>query len=260
MFEGNGKERGAQAFAARLRSPVLTALRRIFGERRCAACSRVFDAGSPEGAASGFCPDCLEQLPRRTGGFCPHCGEPSAWAALPVSDCAHCLKVRPPWQSFFFHGLHQGLLRRMLIDLKFRDRPQAGEALGGLLASHPACAALEADAIVPVPLHRDRLLRRGYNQALEIARPLARHLDLPVLPGLIARARATAPQTGADRALRARNIAGAFAVSGKARGLRILLLDDTMTTGATMAEATRGLLAGGAASVMAAAVSRASLF
>ena len=198
-------------------------------------------------------------MPRKQRGFCPGCGEPAAWPELPPVLCAHCLDEPPLWQDFIFHGPYEGLLRNLLIGLKFRNKPFLGHALGTLLATHPGFAALNADMVIPVPLHPSRLARRGYNQAQEIARPLARHLTLPLMPNLLGRTLPTAPQTSASRNERKKNIRNAFTAREAVRGAHVLLVDDTLTTGATIAAATRTLLASGAGGISVAVVGRTAL-
>ena len=197
-------------------------------------------------------------MPRKQRGFCPGCGEPAAWPELPLAPCAYCLKEPPLWQNFIFHGPHEGLLRKLLITLKFHKQPFLGHALGTLLAMHPELAVMTADAVIPVPLHPSRLTQRGYNQAQEIARPVARHLQLPLAPDLLFRVLATAPQTNFSRNERKNNIRNAFTARKAVRGMRVLLVDDTLTTGATLAAATQALLTSGASSVTVAVVSRTS--
>lgn len=236
----------------------LRGLGALFAERRCLACSRVFESGPDKDNPAGlFCPACRHALRRREKGFCPRCGEAAAWPNLPPAPCGRCFASPPPWQGFLCQGMHEGLLRTLLIRLKFKEEVPLAHALGLLLAAHPALSALSPDAVVPMPLHRARLVFRGFNQAMELARPLARRLGAPLQPGLLVRTRATAPQTGKDRKARMQGMKDAFAGSPAARGKRILLLDDTLTTGATMAEAARALLKAGAARVDVAVVSRA---
>lgn len=223
-------------------------------ERRCPACAAVYANNGPEAAL--FCPVCRPALQRREKGYCPGCGEPAAWPELPLAPCLRCIESPPLWDAFLFHGLHQGLLQHMLLKLKFHGQIVLAHPLGRLLAGHPDLAALPVDCVVPVPLHPSRLARRGYNQALELARPLASRLRLPCEPKLLERVRAAPPQAGASLAVRKRNTRGAFSASSGVKGANILLLDDTVTTGSTLAAATAALLEAGAAGVSAAAVSR----
>jgi ComF family protein len=166
------------------------------------------------------------------------------------------LREPPPWQRLIFYGAHEDLLRKLLLDLKFREQVHLAVSLGKLLAAHPGLSGVTADLVAPLPLHPRRLRQRGYNQALELARPLAAALNLPLLPDLLARGRETIPQTQLDRTVREKNLKGVFVCAEKVQGLHILLVDDTMTTGATMREAAQTLLCAGAASVSAALVSR----
>lgn len=252
-------------FAALLRRGAAGAAT-LFGDRRCAGCAGVFTPG--EGACIRkrdrverlLCRTCLDALPRREKGICPRCGEPAAWPELPPALCGRCMAEAPPWQGFICHGAHEGLLRRLLIRLKFGGEVHLASALGPLLAAHPGLCRFAPGAVVPVPLHRDRLASRGFNQALELARPLARALHVPLAPGMLVRTRATPPQTGRSRAKRMRAMRDAFAGHESARGRRLLLVDDTLTTGATLAASARALLAAGAAGVDVAVVSRTPLY
>jgi ComF family protein len=136
-------------------------------------------------------------------------------------------------------------LDRYVHALKYRGARNLGRAFGLLLAD--AVRGGDVDALVPVPLHARRLRERGYNQATEIARTLGRALGLPVLVGGIARRGRHGPQTGQTAAERVRNVTGAFAVRRNVAGLRIAIVDDVITTGATVNALAAELLAAGAA-------------
>jgi ComF family protein len=150
--------------------------------------------------------------------------------------------------------------RDIILQFKHADRTD----LAGLLCDWVSRAAdellSEADAVVPVPLHRARLLARRYNQAAEIARPLARRHGLAYLPQALERSRRGESQAGKSGSARRRNVAGAFAVPKPQRrrveGRRVLLIDDVLTTGATAEACARALLAAGARRVDLAVVAR----
>jgi ComF family protein len=131
--------------------------------------------------------------------------------------------------------------------------------LGHLMADALARrAAPLPELLIPVPLHVQRLRQRGYNQALELGRPIARRLSLRLEPSAVSRTVATGEQTRLDAASRRRNVRGAFAAEGAlVRGRHVALLDDVITTGATVSELARTLRAAGAARIEAWAVARA---
>lgn len=220
-------------------------LRLLFKERRCPCCAQPFASGSV------FCSSCMAAMPRRSGGFCPVCGELYAGGpSLPNDICPACLERRPPWGKAYFHAAYSGLLRDLVLGLKFGGHLHLARGLAAMLSGHPdLCDAKSAyDFIVPTPLHCARFAERGFNQAGEIARFLGKALDLPICFAL-ERKIATRHQVGLSRRERVKNLRGAFDVVFNVRGCKILLLDDVMTTGATFASATRSLLEAGAALV-----------
>ncbi|NIW86981.1 MAG: ComF family protein [Gammaproteobacteria bacterium] len=151
-------------------------------------------------------------------------------------------------------------MSELVQNLKFRGHLPAAEPLGRLLAMHLAAGgAQRPQIIVPVPLHPHRLRVRGFNQAVEIGRRVGRDLKLALVPGAAWRVRATPPQTGlASRSERRLNVRGAFVASPEVRGLRhVAILDDVLTTGATVSELARVLKRAGVARVEVWAVARA---
>ncbi len=247
----------------------------LLSERRCLACTLPFMPPAegriqqPEGVgallARWLCPTCSTGCERQNAGYCPHCGEAAAWSLLPPSPCGRCLETLPPWVNFIFYGRYEGILRDLLLRLKFANECTLGYLLGMLLGQHPLFENLSVDAIIPIPLHPRRLATRGYNQALELARPLLRRLATPtgktvplLLPQGILRVVHSKPQSGLTRAERFQNTRHIFQGSSSVAGKRILLVDDIFTTGATLITATHALLSAGAAAVSVAVMARTS--
>lgn len=189
---------------------------------------------------------------------CPRCALP---LAIPAPLCASCVKAPAPFTAAWAPFRYGHPLDLLEARFKFRADLAAGRVLADLLAAQALHAGLpRPDLIVPVPLHATRLRERGYNQALELARPLARGLAVPLRHNLLLRTRATDAQTGLDAKARRRNLRGAFALAPGTRvPAHVVLFDDVMTTGATLREGARTLLRAGAARVDAWALARAPL-
>ena len=189
-----------------------------------------------------LCLACAQGLPWNDPA-CGRCGLP---LPEPAPACGQCLRRPPPFAACTAVFRYEAPVDRLLQRLKYGGDLAAGALLSALmleaLKARPAGAP---QALVPVPLHATRLGTRGYNQALELARPLARGLGVPLRPGLLERTRRTAAQTELDAAARRANVRGAFAAPGPVPS-RVALLDDTMTTGATLAACARALRAAGA--------------
>ena len=189
------------------------------------------------GAGRDLCADCAAALPWNHSA-CDRCALP---LPAPAAACGRCLRAPPPVETTRAAFLYAFPLDRLLPRLKFHHGLAAGRLLSRLTAEALAMAP-RPDVLVPVPLHRARLRQRGYDQALELARPLARVLDLPLHDHLLRRRRATAPQSRLDAAARRRNLKGAFEVAAHAPlPAHVALFDDVMTTGATLHAAAKAL-------------------
>jgi ComF family protein len=192
------------------------------------------------------------------GPVCDGCGAPFEYEI--GARCAACLAKPRAFDAARAACLYDEASRDPILKLKHADRLDLAPMLARWLSRAAADLLDEAEAIAPVPLHPMRLLRRRYNQAAEIARPLSRLADLPYLPDVLVRRRATDSQGGKSGSGRRRNVAGAFVVPPsrvrQVQGRRILLVDDVMTTGATLEGCARALKAAGAARVDVAVVAR----
>jgi ComF family protein len=197
--------------------------------------------GSPATPWSG--PSAAWDVP--TGAPAP---DPDGDAALvPEPVCGTCRRTPPPWDWARAAGLYAGALREALHAFKFRGRRVLARPLAELVLEQCRAELPAAiDALVPVPLGRDRERERGFNQAALVAEHLARRLHRPVRPGWLRRIRATPPQSDLGAAERRANVRGAFDASARVAGRALVLVDDVLTTGATAAECARVLKAAGA--------------
>ncbi|RQS66264.1 ComF family protein [Burkholderia sp. Bp8963] len=166
--------------------------------------------------------------------------------------CDACRATPPPYDATLALADYRAPLDELARGLKFHARLALGAEFAGrlerLIADTPVASG-RFDVIAPVPLARGRLAARGYNQAWAIARPLARRLGVRADAALLARVAETAPQSRLDRRARRDNVAAAFTVAGDVAGRHVALVDDVMTSGATLAAAAHVLKAAGAARV-----------
>lgn len=208
--------------------------------------------------AGGFSAEAWSRITFLDGPVCDGCGAPFSYD--PGDRCAACLAKPRAFDAARAACLYDERSRDPILKLKHADRVDLAPMLARWISRAARELIEEADAITPVPLHPLRLLGRRYNQAAEIARPLARMTGTPYLPDALVRRRATETQGGKSGSGRRRNVAGAFEVPAGRRpqveGLRILLIDDVLTTGATAEGCARALKAAGAARVDLAVLAR----
>ncbi|MBL8343499.1 MAG: ComF family protein [Rubrivivax sp.] len=203
-------------------------------------------------SAGLVCPACI-QAHARTRARCQRCGLGSG---QPLAQCGQCLQDPPPcWRTVCALD-YTFPWDRLIGHFKFQHRIDLAAPLAALLAAAlPADLAPAGSAgpllVVPVPLSDGRLAARGFNQAWELARRIARTRGLPADPQALVRVLDTEAQAGLTRAQRQRNLRNAFApaAGGALAGRDVALVDDVMTTGSTAREATAALLRGGARSV-----------
>lgn len=203
------------------------------------------------GRASGddaLCPGCQNDLPRLAAPRCPICATP---LAAPASACGACLRHPPAYDATHAAWRYGYPLDTLIRLLKFGHGPALGRfasadfLAGGMLADAPT----DGTIILPTPLSRQRLRERGFNQALELARGLARRLCLPLDAASLIRARDTPPQSLLPWRARKKNVRHAFACTTDFSGQAVIVVDDVMTTGATLDAIARTLKDHGATHV-----------
>lgn len=226
--------------------PLRLAARRLgslLWPARCLLC------GDPGCDDRDLCAACARVLPWNHAA-CLRCALPLPQASASGSMvCGACLRRPPPVEATHAAFVYGFPVDRLLPRLKFHNGLASGRLLAQLGADRFADAR-RPDAVIAVPLHPARLRARGYDQALELARPLARRLGLPLRDDVLLRTRATAPQSRLDARARRGNLRHAFRVrTGAALPAHVALFDDVMTTGATVHAAAHALRRAGVARV-----------
>jgi ComF family protein len=212
-----------------------------------------------------ICTPCLRSFEAPPYTKCEVCGQslPSfAPAETGTRICPACQQKTFAFACARSFGVYQGALARAIVILKFEEMQPLGDWFARRLAElvRREGAAMHADVVVPVPLHRERLKERGYNQAAMISKPLAKALSLPHTAALLMRTRPRPDKQILSLAERWTSVRGAFATrpGSQVDKLRVLLVDDVVTTGATLDACSRALLDLGAKSVVGLTVARAA--
>ena len=208
-----------------------------------------------------LCWDCQAGVKMVQVPFCGRCGDPVAGAISGPFECAWCRKENPAFDWARSAVRYDGVAKACIRRFKYNAGIWLQEELvGWLMALWKTCpeSVREADIVASVPLYPKRERERGFNQAALLGEGLARRVGIPFRRRLLGRNRATGTQTHLTAAQRVHNVRGVFSVPwpGRVRGARIVLVDDVMTTGATVNECARALKAAGAASVMVLTVAR----
>lgn len=198
-----------------------------------------------------LCAACTLDLPLLPETRCPLCGEQTTYG----ERCGACLKEAPDFSSTTALFRYDFPADRIIHALKYAHQLAVAHWLGELLAQHLADHV--CDLIIPLPLHPERLRQRGFNQSVEIARPISAALKQPLALDALHRVRATPAQAGLPLKERSRNVRGAFECRRDLSDLAILLIDDVMTSGATVSECARVLKLHGASRVDVAVAARA---
>jgi ComF family protein len=219
----------------------------------CLACRK------PVGEPGALCPACWGAIKFIGPPLCDRCGLPFEHAQA-VAVCGACLAHPPAFGRARAVMRYDEASKPLILRFKNADRVHAAPALARWIARAGAEVLEAADLIVPVPLHWRRLFRRRYNQSALLARALARETGIAWSPDALARLKPTPSQGGLSARERRLNVRGAFKVPVRRRplvyGKRVVLVDDVLTTGATLDSAARAVLRGGAAAVNALAIAR----
>ena len=196
-----------------------------------------------------LCAECYAQLPWLPALHCPQCAMPTASGAL----CGGCLSHPPGFDAVFAPFVYAWPLTPLIHQYKYAGNLALAQLLGEALA---ATTKQAADCIIPLPLSPARLRERGFNQAHEIARVVSRATGTRLAAGACRRVRDSAPQATLPWKDRAKNIRGAFVCDADLHGKRVAVIDDVLTTGATLNEFARNLRKAGAIEVQGWVVAR----
>jgi ComF family protein len=236
---------------------ILTGIADLVFPPRCITCDALLEQHGP----LPFCPSCMEGIRYIRSPLCSRCGVPFTAAEGEDHLCGDCITAPRPYAVARSVGRYEETLLTAIDRFKYRGRAGIGLILGGIMADFAGMTwdMKVFERIMPVPLHRKRLRERGFNQAVILAREIAKQFDIPLDFMSLRREVFTQPQVGLGRAERSANIRGAFSARYPERiaGRRILLVDDVYTTGSTLAECSRMLIRAKAESVAVLTLARA---
>jgi ComF family protein len=225
-------------------------LRDLLYPPTCLACdARVQEDG-------GLCPACWSETPFITGAACDLCGVPLPGACDGTAFCDECLTVARPWDEGRAALVYGGKARSLVLSLKHGDRTELARGTGAWLHRRARDLLAPETLLVPVPLHRWRLFKRRYNQAALLSAEIARRAGAVHAPLTLRRHRPTRAQDHRNVADRFENLADAITLDGDVAGRHVALVDDVMTSGATMAACAEALRRGGAARITVLALAR----
>lgn len=205
----------------------------------CLLCASRVDNGK-----SLVCQRCMTDLPWQTGSRCPQCGVAVATDRI----CGHCLQSPPAFDATISVFTYAYPLDAILQQYKYANRLIVAELFGKLLAEALSRAPLP-DVVIPMPLHPHRLKERGFNQSVEMAKVMGRERKLAIDVNLCRRIRLSPPQASLPLKQRIKNMRNAFTCDGRLDGLKVALVDDVMTTGASLNALAEAVKKAGAATV-----------
>ncbi len=228
----------------------------FFAERCCIACKTPYVLKDYLVFTHEYlCPDCLAQMPKKAPLCCKLCGHPLHNEKTQEILCLQCIKSPPPWDALQYFSPYKGLLKVLMVRYKFSKDfsiiPLLSRCLSCAIQTLPSC-----DILITMPRHKKRLGSEGYNQVLELCRPLKKTCQIPLALHSLQRIRHTVPQVGLMAKQRLANPIKSFAAQ-EIKGKKVLLVDDVITTGATLHHACLALRNAGASHVYIALIARA---
>jgi len=216
--------------------------------QNCILCGRFagVDAQLP------LCRNCMSKVKTLPAAVCDKCGRPAG-----VIVCPDCRKYKPHFDKVRAGALYEGAIKEIVHNFKYKGEFYLARYLASLMMVASPAEFLQVDCFVPVPLDRSRQIERGYNQAMLLAQEMRRRTGVPV-KNVLVKARRTEPQTALSGEVRRKNLKGAFKVKGRIEGIKsVVLVDDVITTGATLSECARTLKQAGVEKVFALVAARA---
>lgn len=238
---------------------------------RCILCHQVVSGQAVNGhAVNGpvdICPDCFKALPHNDS-CCKRCALPLAEDVSNPVLCGRCIQKTPAFDYAYSPFRYEDDIINLVHQLKFSEKITYARVFSEillailqekLLLTQEQIINNRPDCLLPVALHNTRLRQRGFNQSIEIARVISRKLEIPIEYDAIIRQRSTSFQTGLNARQRQKNIKGAFSLVGGIREKHVLIIDDVMTTGATVNELARILKKNNVARVGVLSIARAPL-
>jgi len=215
---------------------------------RCPSCGKRADSLS----TFPLCRACISSVSGYHGPACRQCAKP--FASRYSHTCGDCLSDPPAFDRALSYGLYEGILMESVNLMKFRGARRLARRFGHMLSTLDIPG--DADMILPVPMTGAALRKRGFNQSALMADTLGQETGVPLRLHMLRKVKETPPQVGLSRLARMKNLRGAFRAEPGVKGLRIIILDDVITTGATMRECAMALRKAGAAEVIALSIAR----
>jgi ComF family protein len=233
--------------ASRVMNPLRAALRRVLDVALPPLCP---SCRAPLGDGAGLCADCWSKLSFIAPPFCARLGIPFTYDPGPGLLSMEAIADPPAYDRARAAVRYDDVARKLVLGFKYGDRLDLAPMMGGWMARAGQELTREADALIPVPLHWRRLWARRFNQSAALAAAISEIASVPVLYDALKRVRATPQQVGLSKTERADNVQGAFRVppphKAEVAGRRLVLIDDVLTSGATVDTCARALLRAGA--------------